>query len=87
MADKSQKTEKPTERRKKKARSEGQVVRSQDIVPWLLVLISTFVMPTYIGVAGNVLSARLAAVRGVAKTPTPSAAAGQLGARSATSCS
>ncbi len=79
MADKSQKTEKPTERRKKKARSEGQVVRSQDIVPWLLVLISTFVMPTYIGVAGNVLSARLAAVRGVAKTPTPSAAAGQLG--------
>ena len=36
--DKSQKTEKPTERRKKKAREDGQVVKSPEIVPWLLVL-------------------------------------------------
>ena len=78
MADKSQKTEKPTERRRKKARSEGQVVRSQDIVPWLLVLLSTFVLPVYLSAAGTVLSERLASLRGVAADPTPTAAAGQL---------
>ncbi len=79
MADKSQKTEKPTERRRKKARSEGQVVRSQDIVPWLMVLLATFVLPTYISAAGKVLTHRLASIRGVAADPTTTAAAGQMG--------
>jgi flagellar biosynthetic protein FlhB len=78
MADKSQKTEKPTERRKKKARSEGQVVRSQDLVPWLMVLIATFVLPAYVSAAGNTLSARIGGIRGVAASPTRGAAAAQV---------
>ena len=73
--DKAQKTEKPTERRKKKAREDGQVVRSADVVPWLLVLITTFVMPTFLGVAGEVLSEQMGEIRSAAATPTPSAAA------------
>ena len=73
--DKAQKTEKPTERRKKKAREDGQVVRSAEVVPWLLVLVSTFIMPAFLGVAGEVLSERMAEIRAAAANPSPSAAA------------
>ena len=73
--DKSQKTEKPTERRKKKARDDGQVVRSAEVVPWLLVLVSTFVMPVFLGLAGDVLMERMAEIRAAAADPSPAAAA------------
>ena len=77
--DKTSKTEKPTERKKKDSRKEGQVVRSQDLVPWLLVVCATFIMPAYLGTAGDVLSTRLARVRVVAANPTPEAATAELG--------
>ena len=73
--DKAQKTEKPTERRKKKAREDGQVVKSAEVVPWLLVLISTFVMPTFLGVAGDVLIELMGQIRTAAADPSPAAAA------------
>lgn len=72
--DKSQKTEKPTERRKKKAREDGQVVKSPEIVPWLLVLVLTFVIPAYLGRAADVLTSRLAQVQAAATDPTPAVA-------------
>ena len=72
--DKTQKTEKPTERRKKKAREDGQVVKSPEIVPWLLVLVITFVAPVYLGRAGDILTARFAQVQAAAADPTPEAA-------------
>jgi len=68
--DRAQKTEKPTERRKKKAKSDGQVPRSQDIVPWLLVLVFTFALPKYISSAGNTLSTRITQIRVAAADPT-----------------
>jgi flagellar biosynthetic protein FlhB len=76
--DKTSKTEKPTEKKKKDSRREGQVVRSQDLVPWLLVVAATFIMPSYLGTAGDVLTARFAQVRTVAADPTPQAASAQL---------
>jgi len=72
--DKAQKTEKPTDRRKKKAREDGQVVKSAEVVPWLLVLIATFVMPTFLGVAGEVLFDRVGEIRAAAADPSPAAA-------------
>ena len=72
--DKSQKTEKPTERRKKKAREDGQVVKSPEIVPWLLVLVLTFVIPAYLSRAAGVLTSRLAQVQAAAAEPTPAVA-------------
>ena len=69
--DRAQKTEKPTARRKKKAREDGQVPRSQDLVPWLLVLVSTFIVPSYLSTAGDVLSSRLAQIKVAAAEPTP----------------
>ncbi len=73
--DKAQKTEKPTDRRKKKAREDGQVVKSAEVVPWLLVLIATFVMPSYLGVAGDVLIERTVEIKAAAADPSPAMAA------------
>jgi len=43
--DKHSKTEKPTGRRKKEARSKGQVAKSQDLGIWAIVLVASFVLP------------------------------------------
>lgn len=72
--DKAQKTEKPTERRKKKAKSDGQIPRSQDIVPWLLVLVFTFALPRYISAAAETLSTRAIQIRAAAADPTTASA-------------
>ena len=77
--DKTSKTEKPTEKKKRDSRREGQVVRSQDLVPWLLVVCATFIMPAYLGTAGRVLTDRLARVRVVAADPSPQAAGAEMG--------
>jgi flagellar biosynthesis protein FlhB len=45
MADRSGKTEKPTAKRKRDARREGRIARSQDLVSWLGVLVGTYVLP------------------------------------------
>jgi len=47
--DKHDKTEAPTARRKKEARQEGRVVRSEDLVTWLSVLVATVVLPGLVG--------------------------------------
>jgi flagellar biosynthetic protein FlhB len=47
--DKHDKTEAPTPKRKKEARKEGRVVRSEDLVTWILILISTSVLPGLVG--------------------------------------
>lgn len=78
-ADKGQKTEKPTEKRRRDAKKQGQVVKSQDLVPWLLVLVATFALPAYLSRASTVLSERLARVRVVAAEPTSAAAQAELG--------
>ncbi|MEM9200546.1 MAG: EscU/YscU/HrcU family type III secretion system export apparatus switch protein [Actinomycetota bacterium] len=75
QSDKAQKTEKPTERRKKKAREDGQVVKSAEVAPWLLVLVATFVMPTFLNVAGDILFERMAEIRDAGAEPSPAAAA------------
>jgi flagellar biosynthetic protein FlhB len=73
--DKAQKTEKPTDRRKKKAREDGQVVKSADVVPWLLVLVSTFVLPTFLALAGDELTELMGQIRRAAADPSPATAA------------
>jgi len=47
--DKHSKTEKPSPRRKKKAREDGQIPRSPEIVAWTTVLIATMVIPWALG--------------------------------------
>lgn len=45
MGDKRDKTEKPTPKRKREARKDGQVAKSQDLVTWTSVLVATFLLP------------------------------------------
>ncbi len=45
-ADKSQKTEKPTARRKKEQREKGQIAKSPELVTWTSVLLSTVLLQT-----------------------------------------
>ncbi len=51
MADKpaGEKTEKPTPKRKKDARSEGQIPRTNDVGGWLLLLAGTWLLPMLVG--------------------------------------
>ncbi|NLA37131.1 MAG: flagellar biosynthesis protein FlhB [Actinobacteria bacterium] len=46
--DKHSKTEAPTQKRKKEARKDGQVIRSDDLVTWVSVLAATWVLPMLI---------------------------------------
>lgn len=55
MADKSDKTEKATPRRRKEARQEGQIARSQDLYGWLAVLVGTVLVPAVMGSVGGSL--------------------------------
>lgn len=73
--DKDQKTEKPTAKRKKENRKKGIVARSQTLVPWVTLLVATFVIPPMAGAMMGHLATGLHAVRDVTANPT----LGQLG--------
>ncbi|MGD9793752.1 MAG: flagellar biosynthesis protein FlhB [Acidimicrobiia bacterium] len=45
LGDQRDKTEKPTPKRKREARKEGRVAKSQDLVTWTSVLVATFLLP------------------------------------------
>lgn len=47
--DKSSKTEKATPKRRKEARSEGQIPRSVDVVQWSVLVAATFFLPPLVG--------------------------------------
>lgn len=47
--DNGQKTEKPTPKRQQEARRQGQIPRSPDLTGWLVVLVSTWLLPALVG--------------------------------------
>lgn len=69
MADKSDKTEKPTPRRRKEARKEGQVAKSQDLYGWLAMLVGTFLVPAVVGSVGGSLQGAMEDWRRVIARP------------------
>ncbi len=46
MSDKSGRTEKPTPKKKRESRKKGQVARSPDLVMWLQILATTYLLPS-----------------------------------------
>ncbi|MCU1344997.1 MAG: Flagellar biosynthesis protein FlhB, partial [Acidimicrobiia bacterium] len=44
-ADKKSKTEKPTPKRKREARKNGQIAKSPDLTAWTLILLTTYFLP------------------------------------------
>jgi len=53
MADRDQKTEKPTPRRLKKARQEGQIPKSMELVAWTSLLAAVFLIELTVKLAGD----------------------------------
>lgn len=75
MADKSQKTEKPTPQRRKQAHKDGQVPRSADITAWLTVLSFSFLGPMAVGRLKGTFQSLMDRVPAVIAMPEPSSAA------------
>jgi flagellar biosynthesis protein FlhB len=79
QADKDQKTEKPTPRRKKEARRQGQIAKSPDIAGWLIILGATLLIPSMGARLFDSLQATQRRITDVALDPDPTRAAAVLG--------
>ena len=60
MADKSQRTEKPTAKHRKEMRDEGTVARSTELSGWASLLVAVSLLPWLGGLAANRVSAFVA---------------------------
>jgi flagellar biosynthetic protein FlhB len=69
VAAKGDKSEAPTPKRKKDARKKGQVAKSQDLAPWLALLVGTYVLPMTIGGLGRAMQTSLAEVKTIGVNP------------------
>jgi flagellar biosynthetic protein FlhB len=69
VADRSDKTEKATPKRRKEARQEGQIARSQDLYGWIAMLVATFVVPPLVGGVGAALGDGMQEMRRVIARP------------------
>jgi flagellar biosynthetic protein FlhB len=67
--DKHSKTEAPTAKRKREARRDGQVVRSEDLVTWTSVLVATVVMPGLFSRASTAVRSVLNMMLALARHP------------------
>lgn len=72
MADKSQRTEKPTPQRRKQAAKDGQVPRSADITAWLTVLSFSYLAPLTVERMREGFDAVMQQVPGLMMAPEPS---------------
>ena len=58
MSKREGRSEAPTEKKKKDARKKGTISKSQDLGPWITLLVATYVVPATIGATSNVAAAR-----------------------------
>src|ERR1700712_1983151 len=77
--DKHDKTEAPTQKKKKEARKEGRVVRSEDLVTWVLILVSSSVLPGLVGRTTGLLQRLMRSMVVMAGHPDAKALPGQVG--------
>jgi len=69
VADRSDKTEKATPKKRRESRQEGQIARSQDLYGWIAILVATFVVPPLVGGVGGALMAGMEDLRRVIVRP------------------
>lgn len=77
--DKHSKTEAPTAKRKREARKEGQVVRSEDLVTWFSLLVATTVLPSLISRSHQAVMRTMRAMVTAATNPDERTLAGHFG--------
>ena len=68
----SDKTEKPTPKRRKEARKKGQVARSQELVSWSMVLVALIMLPGFFGRGRAVVVEMMMGFKRVCLDPQPS---------------
>lgn len=78
--DKHSKTEAPTAKRKKEARKDGQVVRSEDLVTWFSLLVATLVLPGMVSRSTDAVTQTMRAVVDMASNPDERQLTGMFGA-------
>jgi flagellar biosynthetic protein FlhB len=69
MSKRDGKTEAPTQKKKKDARKKGTISKSQDLGPWITLLVATYVIPATIGATSSVAVSSLASLRAIAAQP------------------
>lgn len=69
MSKREGKTEVPTEKKKKDSRKKGTVSKSQDLGPWITLLVSTYLFPVLIGSVGAAAVEPLSKLKQVADQP------------------
>jgi flagellar biosynthetic protein FlhB len=79
MSGGGEKTEKPTPQKKKKARQEGTVARSNDVGAWLGMLAASFLVPMTLGAATDKAISLMDRIPAVIDDPDPAEALGILG--------
>ncbi len=67
--DKSQKTEKPTPKRRKEAREEGNIAKTQDLSAWLTIFVFVVVGPAAVNGLRELFTQTLGSVQLIAKEP------------------
>ena len=68
---KSDKTEKPTAKKKRDTRQKGQIAKSQDLTAWAGLLVGLYVLPWSIGGLADVTTEAFAIMRGTSNEPSP----------------
>ena len=74
MGRRDDKTEAPTPKKKHDARKKGQVAKSQDLTPWVTLLVATYALPMTIRSAAKVTTAAFESLRTIADRSDPHAA-------------
>jgi flagellar biosynthetic protein FlhB len=69
VAAKGDKTEAPTPKKKKDMRKKGQVAKSQDLAPWLALLVGTYVLPMTVGGLARAMTTSFAEVKTIGVEP------------------
>ncbi|MFN8024305.1 MAG: flagellar biosynthesis protein FlhB [Acidimicrobiales bacterium] len=73
------KTEAPTERKKREARKKGTVSKSQDLGPWITLLVGTYAVPAMVGRTSEASVAAFASLHRISEQPDPQKAVDILG--------
>lgn len=79
MSKREGKTEAPTEKKKKDARKKGTVSKSQDLGPWIVVLIGTYLLPAAISNTSTAAVRALESLKSMNRQPDPQKAVALMG--------
>jgi flagellar biosynthetic protein FlhB len=79
VADKSQKTEAPTPKKKAEAKKKGQVSKSPELSSWLTLLVATYALPATVRNVKQVVLQALGTARTASATGDPKVAIAELG--------